>query len=129
MRAWLITWEWNGDHAKVDNPLVSILSSRYSPERVRLLVEQLYINDGATASEHIAYARNKKNNPYPAYYNSSSSGRHTWQIYCGHNPHLYARLVFDLKHEGIAGGKQKLTWKENPRPNSEWIALSLEISQ
>jgi hypothetical protein len=35
-----------------------------------------------------------------------------WEVYCGHNPYLYARLVDDLKVELDSNGKEMLIWKE-----------------
>ena len=58
MRAWLIKWEGSGNHPELENPVVAILSGRYSPERVRQLVEQMYINHIATVGEQIIYAKN-----------------------------------------------------------------------
>lgn len=127
MRAWLITWEGAGNHEELEKPVVAILSWRYSPERVRQLVEQLYINHTATISEQMAYAKSKRKIPYPAYYDTYKGANVTWQILCGHNPWLHAQLVEELRLEVEGSGKQKLSWIEFPRPKSEKRADSLYI--
>lgn len=117
MKAWLITWEWAGDHAKVKNPIASIMNSRISGERMREIVEQIYVNERYSLSERAAYAKNKKSNPYPAYFGTFKGVHCLWEVYCGHNPYLYARLVSDLKIEEDRNGKEVISYKE-PR---EWI--------
>jgi glycosidase len=124
MRAWLITWEGTSNKVELKNPVVAILSWRYSPERVRRLVEQMYINHTSTISEQMNYARSKKRNPYQAYYNENI----TWQIYCGHNPHLHAQLVESLCLETDANNRQKLSWIAFPRPESKKINCSVYFS-
>ncbi len=34
MNAWLLTWEWFGDHAKVIDPFIGIISGSRSSKRV-----------------------------------------------------------------------------------------------
>ena len=128
MRAWLVTWEGSGNHEELEKPVVVILSWRYSPERVRKLVEQMYINHTATIGKQLAFAKNKKRNPYPAYYDTYRGANVTWQIFCGHNPWLHARLVEELHLEGNDYEKQKLSWIEYPRPKAEKREASLYIN-
>jgi hypothetical protein len=59
MKAWLITWEWAGEHAKVDEPIAAILNPRYSPQRVRDIVELLYVNGMYSLGERASYAKGK----------------------------------------------------------------------
>ena len=40
MKVWLVTWEWCGDHAEVED-IAAILYSRLSGEHVRETVELL----------------------------------------------------------------------------------------
>ena len=107
--------------------MVAILSWRYSPERVRQLIEQMYINHTATISEQMIYAKSKRRNPYPAYYDTYRGANVTWHIFCGHNPWLHARLVEELHLEAEGNEKQKLSWIEFPRPKAEKRAASLYV--
>jgi len=68
MKAWLITWNWAGDHAAVDDPIVAVLSSRLGSEEVRKYVERCYIEHTASLDEKVAYARYNRQEPppYPA---------------------------------------------------------------
>jgi len=115
-KAWLITWEWVGDHAARQNKIVSVLNYRLSGETVRKFTEQLYIDLTSTLSEKIAYAKNKKNNPYPAQFNRINGVAFEGQINCGHNPHLYGRLVSNLSIEIDEDENEKLNWEEIPVP-------------
>jgi hypothetical protein len=76
------------------------------------MVEQIYVNERYSLSERIAYAKNRKTNPYPAYFGTFKNADCAWEVYCGHNPYLYARLVDDLKVELDSNGKEMLIWKE-----------------
>jgi hypothetical protein len=67
VKAWLVTWEWMGDHAKRPDKVAEILDPRLPPERVRRIVELLYAHEQYTLSERVAWCvRNKKDNLYPA---------------------------------------------------------------
>jgi hypothetical protein len=113
MVGWLITWEWTGDHAKVENKIAAVLRWRLSSKIVREIVEALYANSQYTPSEFVRYCvgKNGKNNPYPA------RNGVPWGIYCGHNPHLYARIVDGLRVYETENGESAITWKERPIPN------------
>ena len=118
--AWLITWEWDGDHAKVDKPLVAVLNHRLGAERVKEFVERFYISSCSSPAEMMAYAANKEENPYPAQFNSvnvKGLGTVQWanQIICGHNPYIFARKVDDLRVEGDDTGQGKPVWNERRR--------------
>jgi len=115
MAAWLITWEWVGDWAKVENKIAAILSHRLSGETVREIVELLYINS-CELNVRVSYAKNKKNIPYHAQFHTLNGVPWTGRITCGYQPCLYARLVDDLRVQIDENGKQMLTWKERPIP-------------
>ena len=121
MVAWLVTWEWAGEHAKRDDKIAAILSPRWSAERVRKYVEFIYINSYYTLSERAAYAKNPKSNPYPAEFNKVNGVSWLDRISCGHNPHLFARLVDDLVVTEEADGEEKATWKDRPLPDFDAI--------
>lgn len=67
MKAWLVTWEAAGNKHKLENPIAAVLNPKLSPERVKEIVELLYVNHNFTFSERLSYSNNKKFNPYPAY--------------------------------------------------------------
>lgn len=98
--AWLVTWEWVGDHARVDQPIAAILPRRLGHETVQRIVEVLYAEREYTPGEMLEAARDRGYNPYRAHFGScsliredGSSGTVAWQgeIICGHNPYLLAR--------------------------------------
>ena len=120
MGAWLITWECLGDHAKVENNIAAILNYRLSPSTVRNMVELIYINKLYSLTERVAYAKNKKNNPYPVQF-STLKGVPTREImWCGGNPFLYARRVYGLRVKVNDNGEERLIWREVPRPKKVW---------
>jgi hypothetical protein len=112
MMAWLITWQGSGKLAEAQKSIVAIMNSRISGDRMLKIVEQIYVNERYSLSERIAYAKNRKNNPYPAYFGTFKNAHCSWEVYCGPNPYLYARLVDDLKVDLNSDGKEVLTWKE-----------------
>lgn len=107
--AWLVTWEWAGEHAKKESEvkIVSILNYRYSPERVKIYIEQLYIDSEYLLADKLSCAKSANYNPYPA----KSSGVN--KITCGHNPYLFARKVCNVKIEKDIDGNGVLTWNES----------------
>jgi len=114
--AWLITWEWIGYHARVENKIAAILNYRLAEDTVREIIERIYINDYTSLRERVAYARNKKNHPYPAQNDRVNGVPWAGRMYCGRNPYLYARIVDDLCVSVDENGEEKLTWKERPKP-------------
>ncbi len=114
MRAWLVTWEWMGDHAAQDESVVAVLSARTGPEEVRRYVERRYIEKTASLPEKLSYARyNQPEKPlYPAEFERVGGVRFFGWITCGHNPWLHARLVDDLRTEVDANGNDVPRWTE-----------------
>jgi hypothetical protein len=111
MKAWLVTWEWIGEHAKRDGKVAAVLNSRLSQSKVKKLVEFLYLTEYYTVSEKMAVAQRKKDNPYPARAETTRNGP---LIDCGHNPHLLARLVDGLTVESAPSGRDiAVSWKEH----------------
>ena len=119
-KAWLVTWEWAGDHAKRADKVAAILSPRLGGEHVRELVEFLYILDTASLSEKLSWAVSRDRNPYPAKFGTLNGVTWEGEILCGHNPWLLARLVDDLIVERDQEGKERATWKERPKPDMSW---------
>jgi hypothetical protein len=120
MKAWLITWEWVGEHVKVDNEIAAILNSRLSSKKVIEIIELLYMNASYTFSEQLAYVKNKRKNPYPPYYGTLGNIPWLGEIYCGHNPYLYARQVRNLRVQADEIDKEILLWDEIPKPAIKW---------
>ena len=119
--AWLVTWEWVGDHAQVDEPIVAILNYRYTGRRVRDIVEQLYATSKYSIAERLLVAKNPRNNPYPPQFAVLNGGTYESSLTCGHNPYLHARIVTNL-HLAEEDGVQKLRWTNLPRPSIESLA-------
>ena len=105
MKAWLIKWCWAGDHAAVDDPILTVLSARTAAEKVRWYVEQRYIEACASLDDKLSYARYNQPQelPYPA---TLEQGR----IHCGHNPWIEASVVDDLRVEEDPDGEEVLNW-------------------
>jgi hypothetical protein len=110
-KAWLVTWEWFGNHAKPKDKIVEILDPRITPERVRQIVELLYHRD-ASLREKIAWRLSKRTQIYPAEFQTMEGVRWTGEIICGHNPWLRARLVDNLIIETDAESKETASWDD-----------------
>ncbi len=114
-KAWLITWEWIGQHAKRPDKVAEILDPRLPPERVRQILELLYHRD-ALLGEKISWRLRKQRQPYPAEFVKVEGLPWSGQIHCGHNPWLFARLVDDLQVVRDDNGNEKATWKNRYDP-------------
>lgn len=116
-RAWLITWERCGDHARRADPVAAILDYRFLPKRVCALVEWMYLSAMYSLNPRTGYATEKMCNRYPAQFGKTPDGV-PWEeeIICGNNPFLKARLVDNLAVEWDAEGKKKTSWNERPQP-------------
>ena len=112
--AWLITWEGTNPPNDQRKRVASILSGRTSSERVREYVEQLHVDLLYSLREKLSYARNRKANPYPAEFVRIDGVQWGGRITCGHNPHLAARKVKNLRIVKTAQGGEILQWEEVP---------------
>ena len=108
MSHWLVTWEASNATLLPARRVALVLDSRRSAMDVRRTIEALYISYSYSEGEALSAVRS---NPYPAEFAVVDGATFEGQIFCGHNPHLFARLVEDLE-EGAAGG---LVWQERPR--------------
>src|SRR5689334_17955929 len=115
LSAWLVTWEWSGDHAKRRDKVAEILDPRTSPERVRQIVELLYHRE-ASLSEKIAWRLRRHHQPYPAEFMRLEGVQWAGEIICGHNPWLRARLVKNLILKTDLEGKESATWNDRYTP-------------
>jgi hypothetical protein len=113
-RAWLVTWEWDGSHAAVeeDKRVVAIFNSRLSTDKVARWMELHYINEWGGLSERLAYAENKKNVAYQAEIPKIQGVQWSGEVICGDNPYLWARYVYNLRVETNANYEPNLFWEE-----------------
>lgn len=129
-KAWLITWEWTGKAAAVpdDEVVAAILHPLTSPKTVKHIMELLY---AAREYKAVDKLNALHRNPYPAEYNLVNvehelRNGEIWhqrvpqqgQVYCGHNPRLYARCVDDLRLKDELNPDAGLTWKERNYPKT-----------
>jgi hypothetical protein len=110
-KAWLVTWEWLGNHAKPKEKVVEILDPRLHPERVREIVELLYHRE-ALLSEKIAWRLRRRKQPYPAEFQILEGVKWRYDITCGHNPWLRARPVENLIIQTDADDKETASWTD-----------------
>ncbi len=115
---WVVTWEGPGKHAEASERFVAVLGCRLGGERVREYVELLYASLLYKPSEMIAFAGNKKKNPYPATFGVNNGVPWAGQIICGHNPYLFARKVDNLRIETDDSGFEQPVWDERPIPRA-----------
>jgi hypothetical protein len=117
MKAWIVTWEWIGDHAARSPKIVSVLSPRLGARTVQDYIERLYADLHYSLEERARIAKTPTSNPYRAEFIRLQSGpRFEGRIECGHNPWLYGRLVDDLKVERDEAGTEHATWAERALP-------------
>jgi|SRR5271170_1825578 len=73
--AWLVTWEWSGEHAAVEDKVAEILDPRSSPNRVQQIVELLYHKEASMSEKVLGGYRDgispTRRNLQPLRYSSS----------------------------------------------------------
>lgn len=121
MNVWLITWHWHGEHAKIEKPLVGIISSRRGEKFVADFVEQIYLMERTTIEKRVRWANRKKERLYEVKtFITINNVPHGDRITCGRNPHIYARIVTNFKVvSDLDNNIEKLSWKEPS--NFRWI--------
>lgn len=120
--AWLITWEGTNPPKDQRKRVVSVLSGRMSSEKVREYVERLHVELLYSLHEKMTYARDRKGNPYPAEFVRIDGVEWGGRITCGHNLHLVARKVKNLKIVHGAQDVERLEWEELPIPKKHpWL--------
>lgn len=108
-KAWLVTWNWNGEHAVVEDRIAAILRPRLSKPVVGEIVECLYAIHQYTPGELAYWSRRPRENPYKAHWEHG-------YCHCGHNPWLEAHYVHDLViEEDPSTGHETLRWVLPPR--------------
>lgn len=109
-------------------PIAAILPAQSGPDAVRTFVERLYASHTSTGQEMLGALSSGGHNPYRASFGSVrvedgeliQTVPYTGQVVCGHNPHLFARLVTGLRvGTGTYGdGSPCLEWTERPHPRT-----------
>lgn len=102
-KAWLITWESNGERIIPNNKkIISIRNSNISSENIKEFIEYYYASIAYSPLEMVEKFKKAKGNfnPYPAKYGSINGVEYTGRITCGHNPYIFARIVSNLKIYG-----------------------------
>ncbi len=125
-KAWVMRWEWAGEHAAVDDPIIAILRPQTSVERVRRFVEFHYAATKYEPSEMLRWMRRPKENPYPATLGHTKvieeDGSEQWiawegEVHCGHNPYIVARLATNVHLvQESPYSPASLRWDDVPRP-------------
>jgi hypothetical protein len=121
-KAWLVEW-CSPTGKEPRRPIAAVLSPRFGGEAVRVRVEAIYAAAAFAPSEMLDHLVRPSNNPYPAKFSfieiSDPSGdirRGPWegQIFAGHNPYLFARMVTNLRiGDGqYDDGSPRLEWEE-----------------
>src|SRR5690349_15494398 len=102
--AWLVTWESVGENKPsppVGGGVLAVLNYRWSSNRVRDFVEQLYAALTGGPSDKIAFARNPKANPYRVIYGTVDRVPNGDVMHCGYNPSVHARRVRNVRLEVV----------------------------
>ncbi len=103
-KAWLLTWEWIGDHAAVEDCIAGILRPRISRQAITEIVETIYAVHEYYVTELASYSRRPKENPYKSHWDQN-------HCFCGHNPSLHANYVHQLTvDEDPISGLEKISW-------------------
>lgn len=133
--AWLVTWDWAGDHEAVPKReiIAAILRPQTRADMVKRIVEQLYAAREYTPIDKPAAL---KRNLYPACYSTVLFEEHlsngeirrqnvpyAGQIYCGHNPLLFARMVDNLRLKESADPHAGLIRDERPAAEHDYTVV------
>lgn len=95
MTAWLILWEGSGEHARLENPLVDIISRHKGVLYIKEYVQRIHDLNCLTLMER-APAQRYSRPISPGYIAQVQHGCHGITIHCGHNPFLVAKPVRNL---------------------------------
>ncbi len=109
MKAWIITWEWDGEHAAVADKVIGFLNPRWSANKILPIIEFIYNQSTSTISEMANYAKKPSNNTYKPIIDFNT------RIRCGSNPYIFARKVEELKISIDKKTKfENISWVELP---------------
>ena len=95
MTAWLIMWDWMGNHEEVEHPYVDIVSARRSPDYISKYVQRLYgvFHHSLTERSDFERYQDPQERPYAVKRDMTRTGL---VISVGHNPILKAQVVRNL---------------------------------
>lgn len=111
MDAWIITWEWAGAHAEMEDKVVNFLSREKTPREVAGVVQMLYAQFTSTLGELARYAAEPESMPYKSAIHETTAGY--YRVVCGHDPWLEARLVKELSVRMDENTSlETITWEE-----------------
>jgi hypothetical protein len=120
IRAWVIEWQWAGEHARHEGPRWMLLHWRISARTVADLMEKLYAQSEYALSEQVGLLSGKWASPYRAEIHAFD------RITCGHNPYLFACPAMDVRVQTSADGDEMLAYEPLPiKP--EWVASAERI--
>lgn len=112
MNAWLLTWEGtSGPALDTDKKIVAIISARRNLRAIAMMVDLLYCRSVNTAYRMALFANKKKYRESQYMLVDSTPNRFLY----GHNPYIFARVVFNLKIErDEARQLEHIRWTEPP---------------
>ena len=121
--AWLLTWDWSGPHAAVEDRIAAILRPKLSRHIVGSIVETIFARHEYNVSEMAQWAKRPKDNPYKAVW----EGDH---CYCGHNPFLHANYVRNLVvSEDPQTQLETINWVFPPRYQLNKEKFKIELAR
>ncbi len=122
-KAWLLTWEWIGDHAAVEDRIAGILRPRLSRDVVGEIVETMYSVHVGYISELVYWSRRPQEKPYKAKWDQNQC-----HCFCGGNPSLHAKYVHHLKvEEDPVSGVETISWVLPPLYRMDISTLEREL--
>lgn len=123
--AWLLTWEWDGDHAAMKDKFVALLTWQYSSGNVAKIVERYFVSAYLSLFEQVRYTESKADCPYHVSFDTipvadsiqharsiPSQGPFSESMRIGANPCLWGRKVHELEAWVAEDGIENLKWKE-----------------
>jgi hypothetical protein len=144
-RAWLLTWEAAGPHARIKDRFAGLLSSRLSARTIERILEFTYVSGYHAITDVFGYVRSRKHFPYHVQYCTIAVAERmqkesslppqvlsAYSMVIGGNPWLWARVVRDLETWIDVDGVEHLRWLEPENTTfvdgeirSEWRECSL----
>ncbi|MCA1708851.1 MAG: hypothetical protein LC808_38480 [Actinobacteria bacterium] len=133
-KAWVIRWEWIGDHAAVADRFIAVLPPQLGGHDVKRFVERYYASHYLTPEEQLHYlVRRRDPNPFPGQFGSAlwedRTGRKrnvpwTGQVTCGDNPFIVAQLATNVHVQPSRGDEPgALAWEDVPLPHRRFERL------
>jgi len=127
MKAWLITWEWDGASASVVDKVAGILEPRLSSKTVSSIIEFLYARATSNLSELSSCAKNRSYGYYSAKPIIANGIKQGDRIICGTNPYLYSRIVSELLITTDVDKFEIISWREPDNNKLKKYESGIEI--